>query len=426
MSVNYAAGLSPYADKGVCGLPETFDSPEEIKAKVETLAQLIKESQYLVVHSGAGISTSTGIPDFRGPKGVWTLEQKGESPHFDTTFEDARPSLTHMALLGLQRAGYLKYLISQNVDGLHVRSGFPRDMLSELHGNMFVEECEKCGRQYVREKVIGVMGLKPTGRYCDVVRSRGLRACRGKLISTILDWEDALPDRDLNKADDASRRADLALTLGTSMQIKPSGDLPLLTKRKGGKIVIVNLQPTKHDKHAHLRIHGYVDDVMKQLMELLELDIPKWEGPTVCETSTATSESTGDMKPPRSVNAKDKLEESPPCWLVKGMQVEVYRLQTSTEGVAGLGKLPQEHSDDSSRRSQRNPGQHRKNCRHPLHQLSVSCGPAASPPPPPPEAFIFFIISCSVTLLDVSPCGSSSGVCSQPRPTQNHSHREDL
>uniref|UniRef100_A0A3B4Y1C7 NAD-dependent protein deacylase sirtuin-6 n=1 Tax=Seriola lalandi dorsalis TaxID=1841481 RepID=A0A3B4Y1C7_SERLL len=247
---------------------------------------------------------------FRGPKGVWTLEEKGESPHFNTTFEDARPSLTHMALLGLQRAGYLKYLISQNVDGLHVRSGFPRDMLSELHGNMFVEECEKCGRQYVREKVIGVMGLKPTGRYCDVVRSRGLRACRGKLISTILDWEDALPDRDLNKAEDASRRADLALTLGTSMQIKPSGDLPLLTKRKGGKIVIVNLQATKHDKHAHLRIHGYVDEVMKQLMEMLGLEIPKWDGPTVCESSTANSESTTDVKPPH-VTAKGKVKKKP-------------------------------------------------------------------------------------------------------------------
>ncbi|XP_036941037.1 NAD-dependent protein deacetylase sirtuin-6 isoform X2 [Acanthopagrus latus] len=308
MSVNYAAGLSPYADKGVCGLPETFDNPEDLKAKVETLAQLIKESEYLVVHSGAGISTSSGIPDFRGPKGVWTLEEKGESPHFDTTFENARPSLTHMALLGLQRAGYLKYLISQNVDGLHVRSGFPRDLLSELHGNMFVEECEKCGRQYVREKVIGVMGLKPTGRRCDVVRSRGLRACRGKLISTILDWEDALPDRDLNKADEASRRADLALTLGTSMQIKPSGDLPLLTKRKGGKVAIVNLQPTKHDKHAHLRIHGYVDEVMKQLMELLELEIPKWEGPTVCDSSTADS-TTAAVKPPRGVAAKRKVKE---------------------------------------------------------------------------------------------------------------------
>ncbi|XP_062844015.1 NAD-dependent protein deacetylase sirtuin-6 isoform X4 [Trichomycterus rosablanca] len=220
-----------------------------------------------------------------GPKGVWTMEEKGESPQFDTTFEEAKPSLTHMALLQLQRAGYLKYLISQNVDGLHVRSGFPRDRLSELHGNMFVEECEKCGKQYVREKVIGVMGLKPTGRYCEETRSRGLRACRGKLISTILDWEDSLPDRDLNRANEASRRADLALTLGTSLQIKPSGDLPLLTKRTGGKVVIVNLQSTKHDKHAHLRIHGYVDEVMKQLMKLLGLEIPDWTGPTLCELS---------------------------------------------------------------------------------------------------------------------------------------------
>uniref|UniRef100_A0A3B1JUH2 protein acetyllysine N-acetyltransferase n=1 Tax=Astyanax mexicanus TaxID=7994 RepID=A0A3B1JUH2_ASTMX len=265
MSVNYAAGLSPYADKGICGLPEEFDSAEDLKAKVETLAQLIRDSQYMVVHSGAGISTSAGIPDFRGPKGVWTMEEKGEMPHFDTTFEDAKPSLTHLALLQLQRAGYLKYLISQNVDGLHVRSGFPR--------------------QYVRDTVIGVMGLKPTGRYCEVTRSRGLRACRGKLISTILDWEDALPDRDLNRADEASRRADLALTLGTSLQIKPSGDLPLLTKRTGGKVVIVNLQPTKHDKHAHLRINGYVDEVMGQLMKLLGLEIPEWAGPTMCESS---------------------------------------------------------------------------------------------------------------------------------------------
>uniref|UniRef100_A0A3Q3DPU4 protein acetyllysine N-acetyltransferase n=1 Tax=Hippocampus comes TaxID=109280 RepID=A0A3Q3DPU4_HIPCM len=301
MSVNYAAGLSPYADKGVCGLPEAFDSPEELKAKVTTLAQLVRESRYMVVHSGAGISTSAGIPDFRGPKGVWTLEEKGETPHFETTFEEARPSLTHMALLGLQRAGYLKYLISQNVDGLHVRSGFPRPGLCHFLINFFP-------RQFVREKVIGVMGLKPTGRYCDVVRSRGLRACRGKLISTILDWEDALPDRDLNKADNASRQADLALTLGTSMQIKPSGDLPLVTKRKGGKIVIVNLQPTKHDKHAHLRINGYVDDVMKQLMEHLGLDIPKWEGPTVCESSAAAPEGDADLKPTHALSVDVKVK----------------------------------------------------------------------------------------------------------------------
>ncbi|CAB1317180.1 unnamed protein product [Coregonus sp. 'balchen'] len=322
MSVNYAAGLSTYADKGVCGLPESFDSKEELKGKVEALAQLIRESQYLVVHSGAGISTSSGIPDFRGPKGVWTMEERGESPHFDTTFEEARPSLTHMALLGLHRASYLKYLISQNVDGLHVRSGFPRDLLSELHGNMFVEECGKCGKQYVREKVIGVMGLKPTGKYCEEVRGRGLRAC-----STILDWEDALPDKDLNRAEEASRRADLALTLGTSLQIKPSGDLPLFTKRKGGKVVIVNLQPTKHDKHAHLRINGYVDEVMSQLMELLGLDIPKWDGPTVCESSTP------DQKPLPAISTKKEVK--------KGLRKEGKR-----EGRKRLAEPKKEEEDE--------------------------------------------------------------------------------
>ncbi|XP_028672312.1 NAD-dependent protein deacetylase sirtuin-6 [Erpetoichthys calabaricus] len=283
MSVNYAAGLSPYSDKGKCGLPENFDSPEDLEKKVLQLAEMVRSAKFVVFHTGAGISTSSGIPDFRGPNGVWTMEEKGLSPKFNTTFEEARPSVTHLALLSLQRAGILRYLISQNVDGLHVRSGFPRELLSELHGNMFVEECTKCGKQFVRDTVVGTMGLKLTGRLCDVPKSRGLRACRGKLRDTILDWEDSLPDRDLNLADEACRKADLAITLGTSLQIKPSGNLPLITKRKGGRLVIVNLQPTKHDKHADLRIFGYVDDVMTRLMKLLGMEIAKWEGPVLRE-----------------------------------------------------------------------------------------------------------------------------------------------
>ncbi|XP_066508493.1 NAD-dependent protein deacylase sirtuin-6-like isoform X1 [Hoplias malabaricus] len=341
MSVNYAAGLSPYADKGICGLPEVFDGPGDVKEKVAALAQLIRDSQYFVVHSGAGISTSAGIPDFRGPKGVWTMEEKGETPHFDTTFEEAKPSLTHMALLQLQRAGYLKYLISQNVDGLHLRSGFPRDRLSELHGNMFVEECEKCGKQYVRDTVIGVMGLKPTGRFCEVTRSRGLRACRGKLISTILDWEDSLPDRDLSRADEASRRADLALTLGTSLQIKPSGDLPLLTKRTEGKVVIVNLQPTKHDKHAHLRIHGYVDEVMCQLMKLLGLEIPEWAGPTLCESSGGDADVLPYGAWKKEVKIELKIEEKKDLGVRKKRRTEDRNEEVNDQG--GVKKEEEEN-----------------------------------------------------------------------------------
>ncbi|KAM5190078.1 NAD-dependent protein deacylase sirtuin-6 isoform 6-T6 [Callospermophilus lateralis] len=157
------------------------------------------------------------------------------------------------------------------------------DKLAELHGNMFVEECVKCRTQYVRDTVVGTMGLKATGRLCTMAKARGLRACRGELRDTILDWEDALPDRDLARADEASRTADLSITLGTSLQIRPSGNLPLATKRRGGRLVIVNLQPTKHDRHADLRIHGYVDQVMTRLMKHLGLEIPAWDGPRVLD-----------------------------------------------------------------------------------------------------------------------------------------------
>uniref|UniRef100_A0A6J0SJH4 protein acetyllysine N-acetyltransferase n=2 Tax=Pogona vitticeps TaxID=103695 RepID=A0A6J0SJH4_9SAUR len=336
MSVNYAAGLSPYSDKGKCGLPEFLDPPEELEEKTRRLADMIREAANIVFHTGAGISTASGIPDFRGPNGVWTMEERGLAPKFDTTFENARPSKTHMALLGLQRAGILQFLVSQNVDGLHVRSGFPRDKLAELHGNMFVEECMKCGKQYVRDTVVGTMGLKPTGRLCDASKRRGLRSCRGKLMDTILDWEDSLPDRDLSLASEASRKADLSVTLGTSLQIKPSGDLPLLTKKKGGKLVIVNLQPTKHDKHADLRIHGYVDDIMAKLMKHLGVEIPEWAKPVVVEKAEPL-----DLKPlaKPSVNFQlpNKEEPIPHC--------------NGTGGSTDLGRSPKHgssHSDTNS------------------------------------------------------------------------------
>ncbi|CAM4700070.1 NAD-dependent protein deacylase sirtuin-6 isoform X2 [Caretta caretta] len=343
MAVNYAAGLSPYSDKGKCGLPEIFDPPEELERKVRALADLIRGSSNVVFHTGAGISTASGIPDFRGPNGVWTMEERGLSPKFDTTFENARPSKTHMALLELQRVGILKFLVSQNVDGLHVRSGFPRDKLAELHGNMFVEECVKCSKQYVRDAVVGTMGLKPTGRLCDVSKARGLRACRGKLIDTVLDWEDSLPDRDLSLADDACRKADLSVTLGTSLQIKPSGNLPLLTKRKGGKLVIVNLQATKHDRQADLRIHGYVDEVMTRLMKQLGLEIPEWTGPVVVESSELVKpEPALKLDPDAQRPAKEE-----PCSHHNGTAEEA-------DGTCpGLGTAREEHGD---RLKQESPG----------------------------------------------------------------------
>lgn len=306
MSVNYAEGLSPYEDKGKCGLPEKFDAREVVGEKVKQLAALVKASQRLVVHTGAGISTAAGIPDFRGPNGVWTLEKQGKKPEVNVTFDTAKPTAAHMSLVELERRGKLQHLVSQNIDGLHLRSGFPKNRLSELHGNMFVEQCNRCGRQNVCNQPVPTMGLKPTGNPCSDKPGRG--TCRGKLHDTILDWEDALPETDLIQAEEELRKSDLSLCLGTSLQIIPSGTLPKLTKKNGGSLVIVNLQPTKLDKQADLKINAYIDDVMTQLMDQLGYRIPEYSGPLlVLESHVLPAPIVDDVKE-SLVESKDSFK----------------------------------------------------------------------------------------------------------------------
>ena len=110
MSCNYAEGLSEYENKGKLGLPEKFDAPDEVERKVKTLAKYVEESRHIVVHTGAGISTSAGIPDFRGPKGVWTLERKGLKPSINVSWDEAVPTKTHMALAALAERDIVKFV----------------------------------------------------------------------------------------------------------------------------------------------------------------------------------------------------------------------------------------------------------------------------------------------------------------------------
>ncbi|CAG9811508.1 unnamed protein product [Chironomus riparius] len=280
MSCNYADNLSPYDDKGVLGTPEIFDSPSEITTKVEQLVDLILKSKHIVVHTGAGISTACGIPDFRGPNGVWTLEKKGIKPKIDISFKDAVPSKTHRALKHLIDKGYVKFVVSQNIDGLHMRCGTPRKNLAELHGNMFTAECPKCKKQFVRTSAAPTVGRKTVG---DTCRNES-RPCRGQLIDTILDWEDDLPDDDLDMAMMHSTIADLNIGLGSSFQIMPCAKFPMRSQKFGGKFVLINLQATKIEKKADLSIHAYVDEVMEMVMKRLGIeDIPEYneaEDPT--------------------------------------------------------------------------------------------------------------------------------------------------
>lgn len=272
MSCSYAEGLSKYENKGKLGLPEKFDSADVVERKVQLLAEWVKASKHTVFHTGAGISTSAGIPDFRGPKGVWTLEKEGLKPDINISWDDAKPTLTHMAIVALEHNGYVQYVVTQNIDGLHLRSGLQRKKLAELHGDMFVDKCDYCHRQFVRSTAVTTVGQKSEGKPCPGKRGNG-RRCRGKLHDNVLDWEDGLPDADLDLATSHSCAADLSICLGTTLQIVPSGNIPVDTKKRGGKLVIINLQPTKQDRHADLIINTYVDSVMKRLLEILDIKI---------------------------------------------------------------------------------------------------------------------------------------------------------
>jgi mono-ADP-ribosyltransferase sirtuin 6 len=176
-----------------------------------------------------------------------------------------------MALVGLVTSGVVKLVISQNVDGLHMRSGIPRDKLAELHGNLFLETCEVCGWEYLRDFDVGGISFQTTGRFCT--RS----GCGGALRDTLLDWDDALPEADFLKAQTALNECDLCLCMGTSLRIRPASELPLIAVRNGGKLVICNLQNTPKDRRAHMNIHASVDEVMSGVMAMLSIPIPCFE-----------------------------------------------------------------------------------------------------------------------------------------------------
>ena len=289
MSLGYASLLSPREDLGgQLGAPELSDGPADVASKAASLAALLSAcgrggSPGAVVFTGAGISTACGIPDFRGPTGVWTLQRRGQPlPALGTAFEYARPSFTHMALVGLQAAGKVSLVVSQNVDGLHVRSGLPRGALAELHGNCFSERCEAsaaCGCEYFRDFQMPSVGFKKTGRRCTS------GDCLGRLRDQVLDWDDALPEAELQRAEAAADAAPLALCLGTSLQIVPACNLPLraLRAREGkgcGKLVIVNLQATPKDKKATMVVHAKCDGFLAAVLRSMALPVPAYTATT--------------------------------------------------------------------------------------------------------------------------------------------------
>eukprot|EP00005_Dracoamoeba_jomungandri_P008464 CAMPEP_0174262782 /NCGR_PEP_ID=MMETSP0439-20130205/15409_1 /TAXON_ID=0 /ORGANISM="Stereomyxa ramosa, Strain Chinc5" /LENGTH=570 /DNA_ID=CAMNT_0015347737 /DNA_START=27 /DNA_END=1739 /DNA_ORIENTATION=+ len=271
---------------------ERFEKGKQLEKKLDELAALVKKAKHMVIFTGAGISTSCGIPDFRGPDGVWTLKAKGERRTKKTTDSlCAIPSLTHMGIVELQKRGICKYLISQNCDGLHRRSGIQPENISELHGNGNIEYCEYCGYQYLRD--FHCYRLKRgrdhfTGRHCVHPNEKG-SPCGGRLMNSTIDFGQNLPQEPMELGFMHSEKADLHIVFGSSLTVSPACNMPKRTSKKG-KLVIVNLQNTPLDHLAYSHIYQKTDVVMKGLCERLGITIPKWRLKRRCEIGVSPAD----------------------------------------------------------------------------------------------------------------------------------------
>ncbi len=224
----------------------------DLNERIATLAGWIKESEYLVVFTGAGISTESGLRDFRGPDGLWTRREKGLStPHQD--FTDAEPNAGHRAITELQALGKLAFLVSQNVDNLHLKAGIDPEKLAELHGNLTKVRCAKC--DFKMDRVEGE-------RECPL--------CGGELVSTVVNFGQSLPEKDLADAYEHSRRCDLFIVAGSSLVVYPAADMPRVALEAGARLVIINRGETPYDEYAHLRFEEATGEVLPPAVKLLK------------------------------------------------------------------------------------------------------------------------------------------------------------
>jgi NAD-dependent deacetylase len=232
---------------------------------INTVARLIASSKHLVAFTGAGISTDSGIPDFRGPDGVWTRRDAGlPPPAWKTPQSKVQPNASHKALVELQEMGLLKYLISQNTDGLHLRSGIRPELIAELHGNGGLMRCLGCDRQFPRASVgWDRAAFGPGYRTQAPVKGQPpCPACGGRLISSVVNFGDPLPAKELKLAAAHAKKCDVMLALGSSLVVNPAASLVGLALQSGAKVVLINRGETPYDDVVDVRISDSIGDVL--------------------------------------------------------------------------------------------------------------------------------------------------------------------
>jgi len=235
------------------------------------LARFIDEARLVAILTGAGISTESGIPDFRSPGGIWSKYRIIEYPEFMRSeaarledwrrrfdMEDAlgtvKPSRGHAFVAGLVGSGKTPSVITQNIDGLHQQSGIPNECVIELHGNARHALCTACGlRHEIAEcrAMLEASGHAPT-----------CRACGGIVKSAVVMFDEAMPEAEMARAREIAELCDAFIAIGTSLVVQPAALLPVWAKRSGAILAILNREPTDLDPYADLVIHGEIGEVV--------------------------------------------------------------------------------------------------------------------------------------------------------------------
>jgi len=249
-----------------------------MREQTEKVAQWIVTSKRVVVFAGAGLSTESGIPDFRSPGGVWDrynpedfyfqnflASEASREKYWQMASEmydpmkKAQPNLAHLAIAEMERLGKLDCIITQNIDGLHPKAGNSEEKIIELHGTAMCVTCLSCHKRYDREEIQQRLQKGERAPRCN--------DCGGPLKPATISFGQSMPERETDEAYHRSSLCDLFIVIGSSLVVQPAASMPLVAKRNGAKLVIINRDPTGYDDMADMVIHGQAGPIMAAILE---------------------------------------------------------------------------------------------------------------------------------------------------------------